>query len=98
MHEDFDRHPIYVELYNEVKQNEDLERHRSMSKKVGRHADVQEFYPCHLMMVAVACLNGVVRAVEACAFLEKSVCASIAKHKDWQVQVALFACNCHGHP
>lgn len=34
LHEDFDRHPIYVELYHEVKQNEDLERHRSMSKKV----------------------------------------------------------------
>ncbi|KAL0020260.1 hypothetical protein WJX79_003335 [Trebouxia sp. C0005] len=33
LHEDFDRHPIYVELYHEVKQNEDLERHRSMSKK-----------------------------------------------------------------
>ena len=36
--EDFDRHPIYIELYHEVKQNEDLERHRSMSKKVGTHA------------------------------------------------------------
>lgn len=36
--EDFDRHPIYVELYHEVKQNEDLERHRSMSKKVGAQA------------------------------------------------------------
>jgi len=34
LHEDFDRHPIYVELYHEVKQNKDLERHRSMSKKV----------------------------------------------------------------
>ncbi|KAL0032589.1 hypothetical protein WJX77_009516 [Trebouxia sp. C0004] len=33
LREDFDRHPIYVELYHEVKQNEDLERHRSMSKK-----------------------------------------------------------------
>lgn len=32
--EDFDRHPIYIELYHEVRQNEDLERHRSMSKKV----------------------------------------------------------------
>lgn len=40
LHEDFDRHPIYVELYHEVKQNEDLERHRSMSKKVMLVVDV----------------------------------------------------------
>lgn len=35
---DFSRHPIYVELYHEVKQQEDLERHRSMSKKVAHNA------------------------------------------------------------
>ena len=32
--EDFNRHPIYVELYHEVEQKEALERQRSMSKKV----------------------------------------------------------------
>ena len=36
--EDFNRHPIYVEVYHEVEQKEALERQRSMSKKVTANA------------------------------------------------------------
>ena len=50
VHEDFERHPIYVELYHEVKQNEDVERHRSMSKKVGAHADLASSLHHQLIM------------------------------------------------
>lgn len=39
LREGFERHPLYVELYHEVKQQEDLERHRSMSKKVGKFSN-----------------------------------------------------------
>lgn len=75
--EDFDRHSIYVELYHEVKQNEDLERHRSMSKKVGAHAILASWCgsQCAVLTANDNIVHGVVVAYVADSFAYTDYCS-----------------------